>query len=95
MARAAETENRSVTINIRAPRQQRDLIDRAAESIGKTRTEFMLDAARRAAEDTLLDRRVFFADAATFDRVMAILDAPAQADSRLVNLMKRGSPWEM
>ncbi|HJY05658.1 MAG TPA: GNAT family N-acetyltransferase, partial [Bryobacteraceae bacterium] len=32
------------------------MIDRTAELAGKNRTDFVLDAARRAAEDTLLDR---------------------------------------
>jgi uncharacterized protein (DUF1778 family) len=36
---------------MRVASQQRDLIDRAARVTGKTRTEFMLEAAYRAAEE--------------------------------------------
>ena len=38
------------TVNLRLQASARDLIDRAAEAIGKSRTEFMVEAARREAE---------------------------------------------
>ena len=44
------------TLNWRIKPDKRDLIDRAAKALGKTRTDFVLDAACRAAEDALLDR---------------------------------------
>jgi uncharacterized protein (DUF1778 family) len=47
----SRTEEDSVKINMRVASQQRDLIDRAARVTGKTRTEFMLEAACRAAEE--------------------------------------------
>jgi uncharacterized protein (DUF1778 family) len=46
------------TLNIRIKPEVRGLIDRAAELLGKNRTEFVVDAARHAAEDALLDRTV-------------------------------------
>ena len=46
-------------LNIRIKPEVRELIDRAAELVGKNRADFVLDAVRRAAEDTLLDRAVF------------------------------------
>jgi uncharacterized protein (DUF1778 family) len=49
---------RREALNIRIKPKVRELIDRAAELAGKNRTDFVLDAARRAAEDTLLDRTV-------------------------------------
>ncbi len=50
-------ETRDVTIDIRAKKNQRDLIDRAAELQGKSRAEFMLESAQKTAQDVLLDRR--------------------------------------
>ena len=44
---------RAVTLNIRAEPRRRDLIDRAAEAVGKTRSDFMLEAACREAETVL------------------------------------------
>jgi uncharacterized protein (DUF1778 family) len=46
------------TLNLRIKPDQRSLIDQAARSLGKNRTDFILDAARRAAEEALLDRTV-------------------------------------
>ena len=54
-----ENETRNVTINIRAKKNQRDLIDRAADLQGKSRSEFMLDSAQKTAQDVLLDQRFF------------------------------------
>ena len=51
----ARTSKRE-TLNLRIKPAERGLIDRAAQSLGKTRTDFVLDAARRAAEEALLDR---------------------------------------
>lgn len=51
MSATGRTEDDSVKINMRVASQQRDLIDRAARVTGKTRTEFMLEAAYRAAEE--------------------------------------------
>ncbi|HVP00724.1 MAG TPA: DUF1778 domain-containing protein, partial [Bryobacteraceae bacterium] len=47
------------TLNLRIKPELRGLIDRAAELSGKNRTDFVLDAARNAAENALLDRTVF------------------------------------
>ena len=52
-ARANEA-GRGVMINLRADERKRALIDRAADAIGKNRSEFMLEAACRAAETVLL-----------------------------------------
>jgi len=49
---------RRETLNIRIKADVRSLIDRAAELVGKNRTDFVLDAARHAAEDTLMDRTI-------------------------------------
>ena len=51
MTATGRTEEDSVKISIRVASQQRDLIDRAARVMGKTRTDFMLEAAYRAAEE--------------------------------------------
>ena len=85
---------RDTNINIRAKRAQRDLIDQAAELLGKTRSDFMLETACREAEDVLLDRRVFVLDAETFERFRAMLDAPPSENPKLRKLMATTAPWE-
>ena len=82
------------TINLRASAEQKALIDRAASCLGKTRTEFMLDCAREAAENTLLDRRLFILDDAQFAEFTACLDAPVEPTEALRKLLTTPSPWE-
>lgn len=50
------------TLNLRINPAERDLIDRAAKVRGKNRTDFVLEAARAAAEEALIDQRIIMAD---------------------------------
>jgi uncharacterized protein (DUF1778 family) len=84
---------RKRVINLRTDETRRDLIDRAAEALGKDRTEFMLDAATREARSVLLDRRLFHVDAATFRRFVEALDAPPSDNPRLRKLLHTKAPW--
>ena len=85
---------RNVNINLRASQQQRSLIDRAAEALGKSRSEFMLDVARREAETVLLDQRYFALDPTAFEAFTAQLDAPPAENPRLRRLLAEKAPWE-
>ena len=95
MSVTAETPPKRDTLNLRIKADDRGLIDRAARLLGKTRTDFVLDAARRAAEDALLDRTVFAADEATFAAFVAKLDAPPQPSERLRRTFDTSAPWEV
>lgn len=81
------------TLNLRIPPEERNLIDRAAEAAGKTRTDFILSAARRAAEDTLLDRAILSVSPEAYAEFLARLDAPAQPNERLRKTMQTPAPW--
>ncbi len=83
-----------VSINIRAKARQRDLIDRAAERQGRTRSDFMLDASCREAEDVLLSQTFFTVDADTFANFQALLDNPLPPTDKLRRLLKTKAPWE-
>ncbi len=85
---------RSTVINLRADARRRALIDRAAEAVGKNRSEFMLDAATREATAVLLDQRYFQLDSSAFKRFVAALDAPQADQSKLRKLLARKAPWE-
>ena len=87
-------ENTTVSINIRARAKQRDLIDQAADSLGRSRSDFMLEAACRRAEDILLDQAYFAVDASTFAKFQALLDQPLPPTDRLRRLMRTKAPWE-
>ena len=84
---------RRETLNLRIPAAERSLIDRAAISSGKTRTDFILSAARRAAEEALLDRTVLAVDAKAYARFLARLDAAPQPNERLRRTMRATTPW--
>ena len=87
-------KTRDININIRAKRTQRELIDQAAELLGKTRSDFMLEIACREAEDVLLDQHLFRLDAETFNKFQAMLDAPTNDNPKLRKLMATKAPWE-
>jgi uncharacterized protein (DUF1778 family) len=85
---------RGVTINLRADHRKRALIDRAAERVGKNRSEFMLEAACRQATEVLLDQRLFLLDEKSYKRFTDALDAPPTENKRLKRLMMSKAPWE-
>lgn len=82
------------TLNLRIKPEERRLIDRAAELAGKTRTDFMLDAARRAAEEALLDRVLFRASPDAYAAFVARLDEPPRPNERLRRTLLTPAPWE-
>jgi uncharacterized protein (DUF1778 family) len=81
-------------LNIRIQPQVRQLIDQAARLAGKNRTDFVLDAARRAAEDTLLDRTVISLSTKAYRQFLARLDAPPRPNRRLLKSLRTPAPWE-
>lgn len=70
------------------------MIDRAAATLGKNRSQFMLEAARQAAEDALLDRVLFRVDADRYYAFVKLLDAPAAPNEKLKRLLATPAPWE-
>jgi len=82
------------TLNIRIQPEVRSLIDRAAVLTGKNRTDFVLDAARRAAEEALLDRTVFTVSPKSYAAFLALLDAAPKPNDRLRRSMQTPPPWK-
>ena len=92
--RARADKARSQNINLRISPKQKSLIDRGAEAQGRTRSDFMLEAACREAETVLLDRRYFNLQAEEYKRFLAMLDKPPAANPRLRRLLGTKPPWE-
>jgi uncharacterized protein (DUF1778 family) len=82
------------TLNFRIKTEDRNLIDQAAHLLGKSRTDFLLDAGRRAAEDALLDQTLFKVSAKAYAAFVARLDAPPAPNERLRRSMTTPAPWE-
>lgn len=89
----ATAQNKIAPINIRALEEQRTLIDKAASRLNKTRSDFMLEAACREAENVLLDQRLFLGDENTINAFHALLDAPVVDNEVLRQLLNQKSPW--
>ncbi|MBX5128502.1 DUF1778 domain-containing protein [Rhizobium lentis] len=84
----------SVPLNMRIKPATRNLIDRAAELLGKTRTDFMLEASERRAEEVLLDRAIVTVSPEIYAEYLARLDAPAKPNERLKRTMSTKAPWD-
>lgn len=82
------------SINLRIEAQTRQLIDDAAAVLGKTRTEFMIDSARRQAIDVLLDQRLFPLAADHYDAFLRALDNPPAPGAKLRALLGRTPAWD-
>lgn len=82
------------SINLRIEAHTRQLIDDAAQVLGKTRTEFMIESARRQAIDVLLDQRLFALDDARYDAFVQALDNPPAPGPKLRSLLSRRPAWE-
>ena len=81
---------RGETINLGVSRKQKAMIDRAADALGRTRSDFMLDTA----ESVLLDRRYFALSGEAFRRFTSILDQSPRDNPRLRRLLQTKAPWD-
>jgi uncharacterized protein (DUF1778 family) len=88
---AADTKG---SVNLRIETHTRQLIDNAAAVLGKTRTEFMIECARRQAIDVLLDQRLFVLDPDRYDAFVSALDDPPAPGPKLRSLLRRVPAWQ-
>lgn len=84
------TETHAVNLRVRG--DTRALIDRAARLYGKTRSNFMIDAARRAAENAILDQTLVRVDSKSYAQFLDILDQPPSG-AAFDRLLKAPAPW--
>lgn len=91
MSRAERKEH---PLSMRMPETDIAIIDRAAALRGRSRTDFVRDAAVRAAEDVLMETAPIRTSPAGFKTFMATLSGPAALVPEMVELFKRAAPWE-
>jgi uncharacterized protein (DUF1778 family) len=91
---ASTQTRRDAVINVRLARQTRELIDNAAVAAGKSRSEFIIDSARKSAMDVLLDQRLFTLDSKQFREFAEALDRPPAPNRKLKALFATKAPWE-
>ena len=81
-------------IQIRTSADAKAILNRAAALRGQKLSEFMLQSARRQAEETILDQRTFFLDDEAHARFLAHLDSPPAASAKARARLNRKAPWE-
>lgn len=81
-------------IQIRASGEAKAILNRAAALRGQRLSEFMLESARRSAEETILDQRTFFLDDAAHARFLALLNSPPKISAKVRARFRRKSPWQ-
>ena len=89
------TGARSSRLGLRATPEQEVVLRRAAELAHKSLTDFILDSACLAAEQTLLDQRLFMVSGAQFQDLLDLLEQPENPmkDCATFSLAKRpGTP---
>ena len=89
----ADTKAR-LTLNMRIRPEMRNLIDHAALLCGKNRTDFVLDAARLAAHNAVLDQTVIRLNAKAHAEFMALLDTAPKANPPLRKSLNTKPVWE-
>jgi uncharacterized protein (DUF1778 family) len=92
---ATAVERKEYPISMRLPEADVAMIDRAANLRGRSRTDFVRDAAVRAAEEVLMENRLIRMSPEGFAEFLDVLSAPAAPIPEMVELAKRAAPWEV
>jgi len=85
---------RSARLGLRATPEQEAVLRRAADVAHKSLTDFILDSACQAAEQTLLDQRLFMVSGSQYQALMELLDRPAEDNAGVREPFARKAPWD-
>ena len=81
-------------VSMRLPEADIAVIDRAASVRGRSRTDFVREAAVRAAEEVLMENTLVRMGEEAFAAFMAAITAPARPVPEMVELLGRQPPWK-
>ncbi len=87
-------ESKTQRWNMRVAEDVDAIVRMAAEQTDQPLTDFVVQAARAVAEDTLADRRVFRLDESAWDQFVEILDRPARPLPELARLLASASVFD-
>ena len=90
----ANAERKEYPISMRLPEADVAMIDRAATLRGRSRTDFVRDAAVRAAEEVVMEQSLIRMSPQGFAGFIEVLAAPAAPVPEMVELARRPAPWE-
>jgi uncharacterized protein (DUF1778 family) len=91
---SAARKKKEYPLSMRLPVTDIAIIDRAADLRGRSRTDFVREAAVRAAEEVLMENTPIRMTPKGFDAFMAAIAAPGKAVPELTALLKHKAPWE-
>lgn len=94
MAVSAQRTIKRETLNLRVEPETRAIIDRAARMLGKSRAEFILEAAQYAAEEAILHSTLIVLTPEAYAEFVARLNKPPRANARLRKALRTPAPWE-
>ncbi len=78
---------KSSRLGLRTTPEQEVVLRRAAEVCHKSLTEFIMDSAYRAAENALLDQRMFMVSGKRYQSLLDLLDRPAEENIGLTGFV--------
>jgi uncharacterized protein (DUF1778 family) len=81
-------------LNMRINHEEKELIDRAAKILGKNRSDFILGAARREAQEIILEQTMIKVSAEAHTEFLRRLDEPPKINKRLQKTMQTQAPWD-
>lgn len=91
---ATSTQRKDHPLSMRLPDVDLALIDRAAGLRGRSRTDFMREAAVRAAEEVLLESGLVRMTPEGFQAFSAAIAGPGEPVPALVEVLRRPAPWD-
>ena len=89
----ASRGSRSARLGLRTTPEQETILRRAAAVSHKSLTEFVMESACLAAEQTLLDQRLFMVSDGQATALLELLDRPAEENTGLLDLFAKPAPW--
>lgn len=94
MPTISKSKRKEHPLSMRLPQSDIAIIDRAARLRGRSRTDFVRDAAVQSAEEVLMENTLLRMSPAAFNAFAAAIAAPARAVPEMVQVLKRRAPWD-
>jgi uncharacterized protein (DUF1778 family) len=93
-AMTATAKRKDHPLSMRLPEGDIAIIDRAADLRGRSRTDFVREAAVRAAEEVLMESALIRMSTEGFEAFLQAVSAPAQPVPEMVTSLRHKAPWE-
>ena len=93
-AMTAPPKRKDHPLSMRLPEGDIAIIDRAADLRGRSRTDFVREAAVRAAEEVLMESTLVRMSAEGFEAFIHAVSAPAAPVPEMVASLRHRAPWE-